>query len=265
KTALQLKKNIDDYCYEDGQYKRLFTDEGKWYGASNTNEYSIDLLSQSFAVLYNVADEKKKLSCLDAAKQLADEELGIIKLLSPPLTKKTYLGYISAYPKGIRENGGQYTHSAIWYIMALVKAGKQEEAFELFQMINPAEKCRIEKKNNMYKGEPYVLAGDVYYNSDNKGRVGWSWYTGSAAWAYRLIVEEFFGLKRNGDTLIIKHNLPKKLINSEIIYKYHMSEYLIEYVKGEQNKMTVDGVEKEDFQIKLENKKRSKVVVEIAF
>lgn len=264
-TAEKLKKNIDEYCFEDGQYKRLFTDEGKWYGASNTSEYNIDLVAQSFATLYNIADERKRISCLNAAKQLVNEKLGIIKLLSPPLTKKTYLGYISSYPKGIRENGGQYTHSAIWYIMALIRAGKQEEAFELFQMINPTEKCRFADNNQMYKGEPYVLAADVYYNSDNKGRAGWTWYTGSAAWAYRLIVEEFFGLKRNGDKLVILPNLPKKLINSEILYKYNISEYIIEYVQGEKNRLTVDGVKKGGFEVRLENKKRSKIVVEIAF
>ncbi|MDD4316519.1 MAG: glucoamylase family protein, partial [Clostridia bacterium] len=256
-TAAALKSSIETHCFEDSQYKRLFSDEGKWLGAKNTPHYSIDLVAQSFAVLCGIADGERRRCAMDSARRLVDEKLGIIKLLSPALTKDNYVGYISSYPEGTRENGGQYTHAAIWFIMALIKSGKAEEAYECFQMINPVEKCRHKDNNKMYKGEPFVLAGDVYSNKDNEGRMGWSWYTGSAAWAYRLIIEDFFGLTRRGDTLIIKPSLPKKLMGTELIYKYKRSEYVFEFVESSRDRLIVDGVEFEEFVILLEDKKRS--------
>lgn len=260
-VADKLKDNINRYCYEDGQYKRLYTDDGKWLGAKSSPQYTIDLVAQSFSVLYGIADEDKAKSALNAASALVDDNTGIIKLLSPPLTKENYLGYISSYPQGIRENGGQYTHAAMWYIMALIKMGMTERAFELFQMINPVEKCRLKENNAAYKGEPFVLSGDVYSNIDNKGRMGWSWYTGSAAWAYRLIVEEFYGLKKKNNRLIIQPSLPKKLLGSELVYRYMQSEYVIDYVEGKENKILLDGVPVGEEGIILQDKKRSKITV----
>lgn len=263
RVAIELKKSIETHCFEDGQYKRLFSDEGKWLGAKNVPHYQVDLVAQSFAVLSGIADKDRAQTAMDAAETLVDERLGIIKLLSPPQTKDNYLGYISSYPPGTRENGGQYSHAAIWFIMALIRTGRTEKAYEYFQMINPVEKCRHKDNNKMYMGEPYVLAGDVYLNKDNEGRMGWSWYTGSAAWAYRLIVEEFYGLKRRGDTLVIKPSLPKKLFNSELIYRYKQSEYQFEFVSAHKNRLVVDGIEIEDWEIELHDKKRSRVIVEL--
>lgn len=261
--AKELKKAVNNHCYDGNRFSRIYTDGGKWLGTKSTPEYEIDIVAQSYAVLSEITDETRQQAALDSAKQLVDEENGIIKLLSPPLDKKTYLGYISAYPKGVRENGGQYTHAAVWYLIALARVGRQDESYELFKLINPVEKCKDASGNRRYMGEPYVLAGDVYSNTDNPGRMGWSWYTGSAAWAYRLIVEEYYGLRRRGDILLIAPKLPKKLINSQLEYRFRNSTYKIYYKKGNADRVILNGVVCHKPAIKLEEGKLSEVVVEV--
>ena len=223
----------------------------------------LDLLVQAFAVLTGIADGERAKVVLDACERLIDRENGIIKLLTPPQTPENRIGYISDYPAGVRENGGQYTHAAVWYLIALCRIGRQDEAYDLFRMINPAEKCSTKDGNEKYKGEPYVFAGDVYSNKDNPGRCGWSWYTGSAAWAYRLITEEFFGLIRKADKLYIKPKLPKKLDGATVTYRYGSGVFLIEYRFGIRERILVDGV-KSDY-IELREGCNCLVSVEIGF
>lgn len=262
RIAEELKAAVNAFAYEDDRYKRLFTDDGRWLGSAKSESLTLDLLVQSYAVLSGIADGERANTVLDTAKKLIDTDAGIIKLLEPPLNKSHYLGYISAYPAGVRENGGQYTHAAIWYLIALTECGRQDEAFELFQMINPVEKCRNKEGNDRYKGEPYVLSGDVYANGDNYGRMGWSWYTGSAAWAYRLIVEGFYGLKREGNKLIINPRLPTQLDKSVITYRFGDSIYVLEYRLGNQTVVEMNGVKCDSAEIYLENGKRERVKVE---
>ena len=261
--AVELKKSINSFAFDKDRYLRLYSDDGRWLGSDKSESLTIDLLIQAFAVLTGVAEGERAKICMQAAKKLIDEKIGIVKLLSPPQTRRDYLGYISDYPRGIRENGGQYTHAAIWYLMALTSMGKQDEAFELFQMINPAEKCSVKEKNAVYMGEPYVLSGDVYSNVNNAGRCGWSWYTGSAGWAYKLVTEWFYGLKKQGNILKIEPHLPKKLEGSIVIYKHKNSRYVIEYSSGLLDMITVDG-EKTDSIVLSENV-RKKIKVEIAY
>lgn len=262
RIAEELKSAVNTFAFETDRYKRLYSDDGRWLGAKGCNTLELDLLVQSFAVISGVAEGERAETVLDVCRSLIDEKAGIIRLLDPPSDKNDYLGYISAYPKGVRENGGQYTHAAIWYLIALTHIGRQEEAFRLFQMINPVEKCRDKEKSARYMGEPFVLSGDVYFNKDNYGRMGWSWYTGSAAWAFRLITENFFGIRRQGEYLTIKPSLPRALDGTVITYRYADSVYLIEYRIGDKNLITVDGVEQNAFRFKLEKNKREKIVVE---
>ena len=261
--AKRLKESVENFCFVDNQYKRLYSDDGKWYGAKNTPQYNIDLVAQSFSVLCDIAEDDRAKQAMLSAEKLIDYELGIIKLLYPPLTKDDFLGYISSYPKGIRENGGQYTHAVIWYIMSLIKIGEKEKAFDLFQMINPTEKCRDEIMNRHYQGEPYVLAGDVYSNKDNPGRMGWSWYTGSASWAYKLIIEEFFGVKKIKNKLKFSPNLPKKLYGSELELSYKSSKYIIKFQEGNRKRLLYDSLELTRWEIDLEDKKRSYILIEL--
>lgn len=263
KEADLLKENINKFGFDTDRYMRLYSDDGRWLGTSRSESLTLDLLVQSFAVISGVADYDRSLIVLETAKQLIDKKAGIIKLLSPPLDNKEYLGYISAYPKGVRENGGQYTHAAMWYLLALTKIGKQEEAFELFQMMNPVEKGTDMNIYDLYKGEPYALCGDVYSNKQNYGRSGWSWYTGSASWAYRLIIEQFFGLKRRGQKLYIYPKLPEKLLNSTVEYYYMDSIYKIIYKKSSATSIIQDGVTLADNCIVLEESKKSEIIVSL--
>lgn len=264
KISQELKDNINKHCFDTDRYMRLFTDDGRWLGNARSNTLQLDLLVQSFAVISGVADEERSNIILNTAKQLIDENSGIIKLLTPPLDKSEYLGYISSYPKGIRENGGQYTHSAMWYLIALVKAGRKDEAFRLYQMINPVEKGTDRYKYAKYKGEPYVLCGDIYSNPQQNGRSGWSWYTGSASWAYRLATEYFYGLKRRGKKLYIYPELPKELLDSVVYYNYSdNSTYKITYKDGNSLAVYQDGILCQDNCIILEENKRSEVTVNI--
>jgi cyclic beta-1,2-glucan synthetase len=242
--AAKLQKAIEAHAFEGEHYMRAYSDSGKWYGTMKSDEFKIDLAVQSYAQLSGIASEERAKSAIDAAGMyLVDREGGVIKLLDPPLNKQHYIGYISSYPEGVRENGGQYTHAAIWYLIALARLNRQNEAFELFQMINPIEKNRNPFWANKYLGEPYVLSGDVYAGKDNKGRMGWSWYTGSAAWAYRLLTEEFLGLKRRGEELIVDPLLPDALADCEVIYRYKDAKYTIKYRKTNNYKLYFDGIE----------------------
>ena len=258
--AVDLKNAINIYAYETDRYKRLFSDDGRWLGSERSETLKLDLLVQAFAVISDIADGERARICLETAEKLIDREHGLIKLLSPSLTENDYLGYISDYPKGIRENGGQYTHAAMWYLIALVMVGRQDDAFELFQMINPVEKCRTKEQNDKYMCEPYVLCGDIYSNKDNPGHGGWSWYTGSAGWAYKLVTEYFYGLKRKGDELYIEPSLPKKLRGSVIVYRYKNSSYVIEFQTGLLKKIIIDGIVCD--KIKLGENVRKKILVE---
>jgi cellobiose phosphorylase len=240
-AASRLKEAVQA-AYDGKQFFRLYGDDGRWYGGSADDALQIDLLSQSFAVLSGVTDEERGASAVKEAESLIDKENGIIRLLAPALDHNTYLGYISAYPKGVRENGGQYTHAAIWYLQALLRLGEREKAYEYFTMINPLAKCRDRKMNQKYKGEPYVMPADIYAHQ-NAGRMGWSWYTGSAAWTYRLILEDFLGVKKRGENLYIEPNLPKSLSRTKVQYKTENGALQIEYIHKGRYRLLVGGEE----------------------
>ncbi len=189
----------------DGEwFRRAVTDDGLVLGSINSEECKIDLLAQAFGTLSGIAPAaKSELSLYSAYKRLADKENGIIKLLDPPIKKSAGIGYISEYPCGIRENGGQYTHAAVWYITALFFSGKYNRAYELLSMINPINHCKTADGVNKYKNEPYVVSADVY-SGERAGEGGWSWYTGAAAWMYKCITECLLGIEIKGD--IIRFN-----------------------------------------------------------
>jgi len=144
-----------------------------------------------------------------ATRFLVDEELKIIKLFTPPLQDTPQEpGYIKSYPPGVRENGGQYTHAAAWFVIALAEMGKTEEAWRCFSMLNPVNHALDEEAAERYRTEPYVVAADVYSAPDKAGRGGWTWYTGSAGWMYRAAVESILGIRKQGNRLSIKPALP---------------------------------------------------------
>ncbi len=152
----------------------------------------------------------------------------LLLLLDPPFDRSAQdPGYIKAYPPGVRENGGQYTHAAVWVIMALARLGSGDEVAELFHMLNPINHTRTAADVERYKAEPYVMAGDVYARAPHAGRGGWSWYTGSAAWMYRAGLESMLGLRRRGETFSIDPCIPSSWPGYEIVWNVGRTTYLI--------------------------------------
>ncbi len=190
-TAEKLAESIDKYAYNGSWYVRAFADDGTVLGDKTSDACRIDLLPQAFSVLSSMPDEKRKASALESAfNYLVDEENGIVKLFTPPFNEKTFrAGYVNDYPEGVRENGGQYTHSAVWFALSLFEAGKTELAKTVLNIINPAEKYALPIGEKIYKTEPYALCGDVYSREDIKGKGGWSLYTGSAGWFLQTVTK----------------------------------------------------------------------------
>lgn len=228
-----LFENLNKHAFENGYYLRAFFDNGAKVGSLESDECKIDLLSQSFAILSSVANQKQTESVLQAVKEnLVDQENKIVKLLTPPFKfSQNYPGYIMDYPQGVRENGGQYTHAVAWYVMALIKSGKIKEAFEIYNMVLPSNRTLTFEDVIKYKTEPYVVAADIYSAEGIAGRGGWTWYTGSSGWLYRVGIEEIFGIKKVGNTLKINPALDG-INRFEFEFKYGSSKYLVEVKLG---------------------------------
>ena len=197
----RLTQALRQHAWDGGWYRRAWFDDGQVLGSAASIECRIDLIAQSWAVLSGVASAERATQALAAMMdQLVDREHRLVRLLAPPFDGAgPDPGYIAGYLPGVRENGGQYTHGAVWAAMALAEAGQVEPAWQLFDMINPLQHARSAEEVRRYQVEPYVVSADVYSVGPHAGRGGWSWYTGSAGWMYRLIVESLLGLRREHD------------------------------------------------------------------
>jgi cyclic beta-1,2-glucan synthetase len=214
----------------DGEwYRRGYYDDGTPLGSALSDECRIDSISQSWATLSGAVPTRYADRALDAARtHLIRRGPKVILLLTPPFDRSAQdPGYIKGYPPGLRENGGQYTHAALWLVMAIAKRGSGDEAVELFHMLNPANHTRSAADAERYKGEPYVLAGDVYSHPAHAGRCGWSWYTGSAGWMYRVGLESILGLRRQAATFEIDPCIPASWAEYSITWRFGQSRYLI--------------------------------------
>lgn len=240
-VANRLKKALDK-AFFDGRYARAFTDLGEWLGTDFSKSGKTDLLCQSWAVIAGIGNAEKRESAMNKARELVDDDYGIIKLFSPPFGCDSYYGYISAYPQGVRENGGQYTHAAVWYLLAVAKSGDKELANKLLGYLNPVKRCRDKWLDKAYKAEPYALAGDVYSNTDNKGRAGWSWYTGSAAWLYKVILENMLAVKIEENTLVFGRPVLENAEKAVLTYRYKSNTYVISYSASEIKGIRLNGV-----------------------
>ena len=229
----KLKKLLNTDGWDGNWYKRAINDEGIVIGSKTEAECKIDSISQSWSVISEAATNDKKYKAMESVKKyLVDKENKIIKLLSPPFNgEKINPGYIKKYLDGVRENGGQYTHAAIWAIMALCMIGMVDDAVELIEMINPISHTENRIEVNKYKIEPYVIPGDIYSNKFMAGRGGWSWYTGSSSWYYKVCIEYILGLKRKGNKLYLPEKIPTKWKEFEIQYRYKTNLYNIKVSK----------------------------------
>ena len=255
----KLNNNLNKKAWDGDYYLRAYFDNGDKLGSHENSECKIDLISQSFAIISGVSDKQRTESCIKCVeKQLVDENHGIVKLLTPPFKKSlNNPGYIMDYPRGIRENGGQYTHAVSWYLMALIKAGYHDRAYRYYQMINPVNRTDTFEKTNSYKIEPYVIAADIYSAKDREGRGGWSWYTGSAGWFYRVAVQDILGLHKIGTKLKINPKIAIAWDGFKLVYNYMDTTYNIEVIKGKQDSMELDGVKQMLPVIDLVNDKKT--------
>ena len=226
----KLQKQIEDHAWDGEWYRRAYFDDGTPLGSASNSECKIDSIAQSWSVLSGAANPSRAKEAMAALYQhLVKQSDGLIKLLDPPFDKSTpNPGYIEGYVPGIRENGGQYTHAAIWAAMAFAELGEKELAWQLFSLLNPINHGSNSVEINRYKIEPYVVAGDVYSVAPHIGRGGWSWYTGSAGWLYRLITEILLGVYlEKGNQLHLAPILPEDWDGFSMDYNYGNTLYKI--------------------------------------
>ncbi len=232
--AQKIIEAIEREAWDGSWYRRAYFDDGSPLGSIQNDEGKIDSLAQSWAAISEAAKASRVEEAMSALeKYLIDRKNGLIKLLTPPFyDSQLNPGYIKGYLPGVRENGGQYTHAATWVIYAFSKLGNGEQAWELYDMINPINHSRTGMERMTYKVEPYVMAADVYAVYPNEGRGGWTWYTGAAGWMYRIGIEHILGIKKQGNHLIIDPCIPKKMNRYTVKYTFGKAVYEI-IVKNE--------------------------------
>jgi len=245
----RLRRSIEEHGWDGEWYLRAFFDDGSPLGSAESPECQIDSIAQSWSVLSGAGDIAHSRMAMEAVdKYLVRRDDALIQLLDPPFDKSDLNpGYIKGYVPGVRENGGQYTHGAIWATMAFAALGDSRRAWELLAMINPVNHGKSAEEIQRYKVEPYVVAADVYAVPPHTGRGGWTWYTGSAAWMYRLIVESLLGLRLEVDKLFFEPCLPADWEGFTVHYRFRETIYHIRVKQkqaGEKKAatVTVDGV-----------------------
>lgn len=214
----------------DGQwYRRGYFDDGTALGSAESDECQIDSVSQSWSVMSRAGDlDRARQAMASVQDRLVDRESGLALLFDPPFDKTNLdPGYIKGYPPGIRENGGQYTHAAAWCVIALAELGDGDAAGDLLSLINPIKLTASRASSRRYRLEPYVVAADVYSVGPNRGRGGWSWYTGAAGWIYRAALEHVLGVRKEGDALIISPCIPRNWPGFEVNYNHKGTAYRI--------------------------------------
>lgn len=239
-----VKENLEENAWDGRWYRRAYFDDGTPLGSSENDECSIDSLSQSWAVISRAADAKRARTAMNSLeKYLVREDSGLVLLLTPPFNNsKLEPGYIKGYVPGVRENGGQYTHAATWVILAMTKLGKGNKAWDLFHMINPINHTKTKEQCETYIVEPYVMAADVYATEPYIGRGGWTWYTGTAGWMYRVGLEGILGLHLINDKgFTIKPCIPEDWKEYEMSYIHEKASYDIRVCRGEENSIKIDG------------------------
>jgi cyclic beta-1,2-glucan synthetase len=220
----------------DGEwFRRGYYDDGSPLGSAQNDECSIDAIAQAWAVLSGAASPRFADRAMDSVRtHLVRRGTRLVLLLAPPFDRSAQEpGYIKGYPPGVRENGGQYTHAAAWIVMALAKLGSGDEAAELFHLLNPVNHTRTGPDVARYRGEPYVLAGDVTAHPQHAGRAGWTWYTGSAGWMYRAGLESILGLRRHGATFALSPCIPSAWPRFSITWRFGRTRYEISVTNPE--------------------------------
>ncbi|MHB1192128.1 MAG: GH36-type glycosyl hydrolase domain-containing protein [Longimicrobiales bacterium] len=247
----RLRASLERNGWDGAWYRRAYFDDGTPLGSARSEECRIDSISQSWAVLSGAGDPDRVRRAMDAVdERLVRRDHALVQLLDPPFDRSgTDPGYIKGYVPGVRENGGQYTHAAIWAAMAFAALGDGRRAWEILTMINPANHATTPEALETYKVEPYVVAADVYAVDPHAGRGGWTWYTGSSAWMYRLILESLLGVRLDVDRLHVAPCIPAHWAGVTIHYRHRETLYhiAVEQIPGEDGAcggsvVTVDGI-----------------------
>lgn len=221
--AKEIAKAQEENAWDGNWYRRAYFDNGTALGSAENTECKIDSIAQSWAVISGAANAERAKEAMDAVEQyLIKKDDGLIMLLTPPFDEGDLKpGYIKGYLPGVRENGGQYTHAAIWVIMAYAIMGNGDKAWELFKMLNPINHANTMLEASRYKVEPYVMAADVYAVSPHAGRGGWSWYTGASGWMYNVGIQQMLGFKKREGKIVIEPCIPKEWSEYNIKYRYN--------------------------------------------
>jgi len=224
-----LKASLEEHAWDGDWYRRAYFDDGTPLGSVVNPECRIDSIAQSWGVISGAAEPARAARAMAAVEEyLVRRDQELILLFTPPFDRASLdPGYVKGYPPGIRENGGQYTHGAIWAVMAFAALGDGDKANELFSILNPINRASTRAGVHRYKTEPYVAAADVYAQYPHVGRGGWTWYTGSAGWMYRAGLEWLLGFRLRGAVLHLDPCIPRAWDHFEITFRYHASRYEI--------------------------------------
>jgi cyclic beta-1,2-glucan synthetase len=225
----KLKLALEAAGWDGGWYRRAYFDDGTPLGSATNAECRIDSIAQSWAVISGGADSDRAQRAMQAVKEyLVRDGDDLVLLFTPPFDKtERDPGYIKGYPPGVRENGGQYTHAAVWSVIAYAMLGEGDQAAELLRMLNPIKRTTTRTGVYAYKVEPYVLAADIYSEPPHVRRGGWTWYTGAAGWFYRAGVESLLGLEVRAERLVMNPCIPKAWTDYSLTYQHHSSTYAI--------------------------------------
>jgi cyclic beta-1,2-glucan synthetase len=221
-----------ELAWDGNWYRRAYFDDGTPLGSAQSEECRIDSLTQSWSVFAEDADPRRTARAMEAVRaHLVRRDAQVVLLLTPPFDRMAQdPGYIKGYIPGVRENGGQYTHAALWTVIALARLGLGDEAMELFHMVNPINHTRTAEGLDQYQAEPYAVAADVYAHPMHLGRGGWTWYTGSAGWMYQAAVEGILGLRRHDATFSVSPSIPAMWPKFSIDWKVGGTMYRISVV-----------------------------------
>ncbi|HET9865169.1 MAG TPA: glycosyl hydrolase family 65 protein [Steroidobacteraceae bacterium] len=244
--ASRLRAALEQHAWDGDWYRRGFYDDGTPLGSAENDECRIDAIAQSWSVISGAANPARAARAMESLEtHLLKRDPPLALLFTPPFEKSLQEpGYVKAYPRGIRENGGQYSHAAAWTVIALAQQGKAERALEVFSMLNPVRRASSRADAQRYKVEPYVMAADVYGEAPHEGRGGWTWYTGSAGWTYRAALEWILGLRLRDNQLWLAPCVPADWPGYTIRYRHRGTPYLItvdRQVAGAAMQLTVDG------------------------
>lgn len=258
-----LKHALNTVGWDGRWFKRAIDDQGKDVGSNLSEECKIDNEVQAWAVISEAADNDKKFIAMQSLQeQLVDEKHNLVKLLTPPL-EKLDLGYISSYPKGVRENGGQYTHALIWDVIANCILNQNDRAYELLKKANPVEHTKSKEAQETYKVEPYVVAADIYSNENLAGHGGWTWYTGSAAWMYEAQIKYILGLNIYHKKITIKPHIPSTWNEYKLTFKYKNAIYNFNIKRSQEENDENEAAAKDTKEIEAKEKENVEKEIEL--